>query len=59
VVEIFSGVGVVALRYYCNISVLMWHIVLETLNSSEQVLLDIFGEQFRVSCMSVQYSLEV
>ena len=28
----------------CNISVLMWHIVLETLNASEQVLLDIFGE---------------
>jgi hypothetical protein len=27
----------------------MWHIVLETLNASEQVLLDIFGEQFLVS----------
>jgi hypothetical protein len=26
----------------------MWHIVLETLNASEQVLLDVCGEQFRV-----------
>ena len=47
-IEICSGVGVKVVWFYWIISVLMWHIVLETLNASEQDVLDIFGEQIRV-----------